>query len=183
MIDGTDKWWLAWFLVIWKTMWHLWRSDGLPGWPDRGLLRGVLRFLRLPRVPLGMLVIWVISLRECLAPWNNLKALLLRLGVHSTMRMMYLNRYWRIGVPFIIVVKWWLKLLVVDRNLKTVPGLSLTHCKRPARSRKLKSIKDLHDASPAKKQQHNRHARPRKSKSIKDLHDSSPANKAAARKA
>ena len=29
----------------------------LGGRPDRGLLRGVLRFLRFPSVPLGMLVI------------------------------------------------------------------------------------------------------------------------------
>ena len=53
----------AWFLVIWRTIWRLWRSDSFNGRPDRGLLSGELRFLRSPRVPKGILVICEISER------------------------------------------------------------------------------------------------------------------------
>jgi hypothetical protein len=51
-----------------------------------------------------MLVIWVISLSECLPPWINPKALLRRLGVHSTVLMMYSSDYQIIGALFIMVV-------------------------------------------------------------------------------
>jgi len=56
-MEMADNRWDLWFLVMWKTIWHLWRSDSFTGRPDRTLLRGELRFLRSPRVPKGMLVI------------------------------------------------------------------------------------------------------------------------------
>jgi hypothetical protein len=55
-------------------------------------------------VPLGMLVILVISVRKCLPPSINLKALLRHFGVHCTIRGMFLNCYQGIEAPFIMVV-------------------------------------------------------------------------------
>ena len=67
---------------MWKMIWYLWHSKSLDGRPFYTLLRGKLRFLRFARVLLRILVICVISLRECLPPWINLKALLHHLDVH-----------------------------------------------------------------------------------------------------
>ena len=115
---------------MWKTIWRLWRSESLLGRPDRGLFRGVLRFLRSPRVCLGMLVILVISLRECLSPWINPKALLRFFGVHCTMERTYLNCYQGIEAPFIMVVAvTWVRILVVGRKFEIVRELSVTACR------------------------------------------------------
>ena len=51
-----------------------------------------------------MLVIWLISDKECRLPSIKPKALLLRFGVHSTVFMTYLINYNEIGSLFKMVV-------------------------------------------------------------------------------
>jgi len=53
---------------------------------------------------LEILVIYVISLRECLLPWINPKALLHHLGVYLMVYMMYSGSYQKIEVLLITVV-------------------------------------------------------------------------------
>jgi len=131
MMDSADRQRDWWFRVIWKMIWHLWHSDSLDRRPFCTLLRGVLDFLRFARVLLGILVICVISLRECLPPWINPGALLHRLGIHSAVCMMYSGGYQKIEALFItVVVVGWLKILVVSRNLVIVPSLSVSNVRR-----------------------------------------------------
>jgi hypothetical protein len=51
-----------------------------------------------------MLVMLLISDKECRAPWINPKALLLRLGVHSSVFMIQLTSYQEIEAIFTLVV-------------------------------------------------------------------------------
>jgi len=129
VMDSADRWWSWWFWVMWKMIWPWWYSDSLDGRPFCTLLRDVLHFLRFSRVLLEILIICVISLRKCLLPWINPKALLLHLGVHSTVPMMYSGSYQKIEALFImvVVVVGWLEFLIVSWNLVIVPSLSVTY--------------------------------------------------------
>jgi len=120
--DRQQDWW---FREMWKMIWCLWYFDSLDGWPFCILLRGVLRILRFSSMLLEILVIYVISLRECLLPWINPKALLHHLGVHLMVYMMYSGSYQKIEVLTVVVVGW-LEILVVSWNLVIVPSLSVT---------------------------------------------------------
>jgi hypothetical protein len=46
MIEKVDNRRDSWFLVMCTTIWRFVWSDSLDGRPDRGLFKGVLRFLR-----------------------------------------------------------------------------------------------------------------------------------------
>src|SRR5271168_1776701 len=100
MMVMTDKRRDSWFLVMWKTIWRLWRGDSLDGRPDCTLLRGLLRCLSFWRVLLGMLLMLLISSKECRPPWTSPKALLRRLGVHSSVFMIGLTNHEIIGALF-----------------------------------------------------------------------------------
>jgi hypothetical protein len=101
----------------------------LDGRPDRGFFRGALHFLRFPSDPLGILVICMISASECLPPWINPKALLLRLGVHSRVFVTSLTTCEGIEALFILVVELERFLMVVVAgDLVIVPVLSATSC-------------------------------------------------------
>jgi hypothetical protein len=114
---------------MWKTIWCLSWMDSLEGWPDHTLLRGMLRFLRSPSVPLGMLVIWLISDKECRQHWMSPKALLLRLGVQWGVFMIRLIHYRGIEALFmLVVVVAGFVMLVVSREFVIVRELSADHC-------------------------------------------------------
>ena len=104
MMEMADNRRDLWFLVMWKTIWRLWRSDSFLGRPDHTLFRGELRFLRSPKVPRGMLVIWDISDKEWRAPWIKPNALLLFLGVHSRVFITWLTNYSDFASLFTLVV-------------------------------------------------------------------------------
>jgi len=129
IIDTTDKRWDSWFLVMWKTIWHLSGTDSLGGQPDPTLLRDVFCFLRFPSVHFGILVMWKIFEREYWPPWIKLKALLLHLGVYSWVSMMWLMNYQRIEALFILVV-----MIIafvrsgVSSKFVIVSALSADHC-------------------------------------------------------
>jgi len=79
-------------------------GDSLDGRLNHALLRGLLRCLSFWRVLLEMLVMWLISSKECQPPWTSPKALLQHLGVHLSVFMIGMINYERIGALFKVVV-------------------------------------------------------------------------------
>jgi len=130
IMDITDKRRNSWFLVIWKTIWRLWWGDSLGGRPNHTLLRGVFRFLSCLRVPLGMLVMVVISDKEYRPPSINPNALLRRLGVQWGVFMMWLINYERIEALLIVVVVVAAFVMMVVSSV-IVMGLEISadHCR------------------------------------------------------